>query len=34
MKKYLLGLLITGSFVLPIMALDGVAVIDLTLKHS
>ncbi|MFL2726525.1 MAG: OmpH family outer membrane protein [Gammaproteobacteria bacterium] len=29
MKKYLLGLFITGSFVLPIMALDGVAVIDL-----
>ena len=29
MKKYLLGLLLTGSFAIPAIALDGVAVIDL-----
>jgi len=29
MKKYLLGLLLTGSFAIPVIALDGVAVIDL-----
>ena len=29
MKKYLLGLLLTGSFAIPAVALDGVAVIDL-----
>ena len=29
MKKYLLGLLLTGFFAIPAIALDGVAVIDL-----